>query len=415
MLKSSSPPAADKTPVYAGPMFDADTHLYETPDAWTRYFPKSMQKQWGVALKRGADGDFTYYVGDRKVDIAADYMNEDGRVAAPGKLHEWLKAMKEGKSDIDLKVHKSEDMLAPAARVEKLDQWDVRSSILYVGEMVALTSYYEEPEPAYEMFNAYNRWMLDQWTFNYKDRIYPTPFISLMDLDKACEQVKWVIDNGARAILMPMGPVHGRAPAHAAHDRFWSLVNEAKLRVVFHIGETLYMRDHMKVWGEAMQQPRLRMSAFLWMHGYSERPVIETLSSFVFYNFFERFPNIKIMSAENGAEWVPAMLVKMDKVRGMARGGPWPCGQLKERPSTIFKQNIGVVAYPEDNIKLMIEQTGSADWIFMGSDYPHAEGVEEPRVFANEACQGIAPGDVRKIMYENGMKFMGLPLDRDVP
>jgi predicted TIM-barrel fold metal-dependent hydrolase len=45
----------------------------------------------------------------------------------------------------------------------------------------------------------------------------------------------------------------------------------------------------------------------------------------------------------------------------------------------------------------------------MGSDYPHAEGVEEPRVFADEACKGLSDADTRKIMFENGMRFMGLP------
>jgi predicted TIM-barrel fold metal-dependent hydrolase len=146
------------------------------------------------------------------------------------------------------------------------------------------------------------------------------------------------------------------------------------------------------------------------MHGYSERPVVETLSSFIFWNFFERFPNVKLLSAENGAEWVPAMLTKMDKCRGIAKNGYWPGGQLKDRPSHIFARHIGVVAYPEDDIPAIIDQVGNADWIMMGSDYPHAEGVEHPRIFADEACQGLSPDVVRKVMYENGMRFMDLPL-----
>ena len=44
----------------------------------------------------------------------------------------------------------------------------------------------------------------------------------------------------------------------------------------------------------------------------------------------------------------------------------------------------------------------------MGSDYPHAEGVETPRMFADEACRTLSEETTRKIMYENGMRFMGL-------
>ena len=142
------------------------------------------------------------------------------------------------------------------------------------------------------------------------------------------------------------------------------------------------------------------------MHGYSERPVIETLTSFVFWNFFERFPNVKLLSAENGSEWVPNALVKMDKVRGMAKNGYWPGGQLKERPSRIFTRHIGVVAYPEDDIKNVIEQSGSEDWIIMGSDYPHSEGVPEPHDFVKEACAGLTAEQTRKVMYENGKNFI---------
>jgi predicted TIM-barrel fold metal-dependent hydrolase len=68
-----------------------------------------------------------------------------------------------------------------------------------------------------------------------------------------------------------------------------------------------------------------------------------------------------------------------------------------------------VVAYPEDDQKSIVDQVGSADWLLMGSDYPHAEGVEEPRIFAEEGCRELSAEDTRKIMYENGMRFMGLP------
>lgn len=395
---------------YTGPIFDADTHFWETDEAWSAYLSEKTKKEWGISFKKGADGDFAMYVGPRKVEISADHLFEDGRVPAPGKLHEWLRAMKEGKAEIDMHVEKTADMMEPAARVTKLDEWGVRSSILFLGNMITAISYLDEPAAGYEVLNAYNHWLHDQWSFNYKDRIYPAPVVTLADVDRACEQVKWCVARGAKLILMPMGPCNGKAPAHHDNDRFWEIVNESKLIVVFHVSEAIYMKHHMALWGEPVQQSRMKQTAFVWMHGYSERPVIETLSSFIFWNFFERFPNVKLLSAENGAEWVPSMLVKMDKCRGIAKNGYWPGGQLPERPSKIFMKNVGVVAYPEDDLKQLVDQTGSADWIMMGSDYPHAEGVEEPRVFADEACRGLSDEDTRKIMYENGMRFMGLAL-----
>ena len=399
----------DGPSLYSGPIFDADTHFWETDDAWTKYLPSDAAEKYGVSFKTGDDGDFAMYVGPRKVEISADHLFEDGRVPAPGKLHEWLRAMKEGKAEIDLHVPKTADMLEPAARVKKLDGWDVRSSILFIGNMITAISFLDDPRYAYPVLNAYNAWMYDQWRYNYDDRIYTAPIVTLDDVGEACKQLRGVVEKGAKLILMPMGPYNGKAPAHPDHDPFWAIANEAGIRVVFHVSEAIYMKHHMAVWGEPVQQSRIKQTAFVWMHGYSERPVVETLSSFIFWNFFARFPNLKLLSAENGAEWVPAMLTKMDKCRGIAKNGFWPGGQLKDRPSRIFAQHVSVVAYPEDDLNSIVQQVGTADWLLMGSDYPHAEGVEEPRIFAEEACRDLSAVDTRKIMYENGMRFMGLP------
>jgi predicted TIM-barrel fold metal-dependent hydrolase len=394
---------------YKGPIFDADTHLYETPEAFDVYVPAKYKEDWGLNYKVADDGQFALHVGKRKVEISADYMTEDFKIPPPGKLHEWLRAQKEGKAEVDMRVPITPTMTDPAEREKILDKWDVRSSMLYCGNFVSAISYLDEPDPAYAILNAYNRWMLDQWKFNYKNKIFSCPVLTLADLPQAIDQAKWAVANGAKFVLMPMGPFNGKAPAHPDHDPFWAILNEAGIGVVFHVSEAIYLKDHMAVWGEPMQKSRLRQTAFMWMHGYSERPVIETLSSFVLLNFFERFPNITLISAENGAEWVPSMLVKMDKVRGMAKNGYWPAGQLKERPSKIFKRHVKIVAYPEDNIKAIVDQTGDADWLLMGSDYPHSEGVEQPRIFADEACKDLSDADTAKVMYENGMKLAGLP------
>lgn len=292
------------------------------------------------------------------------------------------------------------------ARLRTMDETGVERCFIYASTMVAAISFFDELDAANAAFGAYNRWLLDDWTFDVDGRIYAAPLLSLADLDWACREAEWAIRHGARVFLMPMGPVGGKPPAHPDFDRFWSLLNEAHCRIVYHVSEAIYMKAHMAEWGERMQASRLKQTAFVWLHGYSERPVMETLSSLVFWNFFGRFPNIRVLSAENGCEWVPNLLIKMDKVRGMARNGFWPGGPLKERPSAIFRRHVGVVAYPEDDLQAVIRQAGHHDWILMGSDYPHAEGVPTPREFATEACAGLTPEQLRDVMHGNAARFM---------
>ena len=167
------------------------------------------------------------------------------------------------------------------------------------------------------------------------------------------------------------------------------------------------MHPLIRAFGETpLQSRRTGQTAWQWMFCYSEIPVQMTLANIVYHNFFERFPNIRIVSAENGANWLPAFLEKMDKMRGMAKNGYWPRGQLKERPSRIFRRHCYVVAYPEDDVKGIVEKIGGSECLLMGSDYPHAEGVPTPRDFYHEALRELPAKDVVAIMHDNGRRLL---------
>ena len=81
-------------------------------------------------------------------------------------------------------------------------------------------------------------------------------------------------------------------------------------------------------------------------------------------------------------------------------------GQLKERPSEIFKRQCFAVAYPEDDVKKIVDEIGCADPILMGSDYPHPEGVARPRDFVEEALPGLNDRQIEQIMYSNGRRML---------
>src|SRR6266705_1984662 len=226
MTQFKDPNEAAK-PTYDGPIFDGDTHLYETGDAWSRYLPEKYRKDWLIHWKTGEDGEFASYIGERKIEVSAGYYTEDGRVPPPGKLHEWLRAMKEGKAEVDMRVPMTPDMLGPEPRLKKMDEFGVEGCFLYCGNMVASISYLNEVEPGKAVLRAYNEWMLDHWKFNYQDRIYSAPILSLDDPEDAVKQAEWVVRNGTRLVLMPMGPFNQKPPAHPDHDCFWAVLNEA--------------------------------------------------------------------------------------------------------------------------------------------------------------------------------------------
>lgn len=395
------------TATYDGPVFDSDSHIWERNyDFMKKYLPPELHKDWLVSRRVGPEG-FGLYVGDRMVHNAE--ANEEGLVPPPGKLKEWLQAMKEGKSNDDGWGLPTEDMMGPEGRLAKLDEFRVEGCILFVGQFVATFGYFPQSKIGNAVIHAYNEYLHEEWGFAYKNRIFATGLLTLWDLESSIQEAKWLIERGVKVVCMPMGPANGRSPADPYFDPVWQLLNDAEVAVTYHVSEANFMHPLIEAWGETPLQPRRTgQTAWQWMYCYSELPVQITLANLIYHNLFERFPNLRIASVENGAQWVPSFLEKMDKMRGMAKNGYWPCGQLKERPSAIFKRHCYVVAYPEDNVKSIVEQIGTADCIMMGSDYPHAEGVPEPRDFYTEALTELPAEQVHAIMYDNGKRFMRL-------
>ena len=391
---------------YDGPIFDGDTHVYEKDyDFFRTYLPKKFHADWLPARKFGRDGEFGFYIGERKVEnFEAD---EEGRVPPPGKLMEWLRAVNNGESNVSGWIHPTPDMYDRDARIKKLDEFGVEGCLLFIGEFTSTLGYYDDPEAGHAVLHAYNEWMHDNWGLNYQDRLYATGCLALWDTEKAIAEADWLIERGCRVVVVPMGPAQGKSLAHPDFDPVWSRLNEAGVLVALHVSEATFMHSLIREWGEKpLQSRRLGQTAWQWMFCYSEIPVQMTLANMVYHNFFARFPNIRVVSVENGAAWLPTFLKKMDKSRSIARNGYWPCGQLKERPSKIFKEHCFVVAYPEDPVKEIIEQIGTSQCVLMGSDFPHAEGVPAPRDFVHEALQGVPDADVRAIMYDNGRRMM---------
>jgi predicted TIM-barrel fold metal-dependent hydrolase len=392
--------------VYTGPIFDCDSHIHERDYEFMKdYLPGELHAQWLPARKVGPDGRFGLHLGDRMVENAE--ANAEGLVPPPGRLKEWLKAMKDGQSNVAGWIKPTEDMMGPAQRLAKLDEFGVEGCILFVGEFVSTFGYYPQDKTGNTILAAYNRYVNDQWGFAYQNRIFTTGLLSLWDLESSVAEAKWLVEHGCRVVCMPMGPAGGRSPADPYFDPVWKILDDAQMSVTYHVSEANFMHPLIREFGETpLQSRRTGQTAWQWMFCYSELPVQITLANVIYHNFFERFPNIRLGSVENGCSWLPNFLDKLDKMRGMAKNGYWPCGQLPERPSRIFKKHCFVVAYPEDDVKGVVEKIGTSDCILMGSDYPHAEGVPEPRDFYAEALTDLPEADVRGIMYENGKRFM---------
>ena len=193
----------------------------------------------------------------------------------------------------------------------------------------------------YANIRAFNRWMHEEVGYVADNRMFLPPYIALADPDLAVKELEQVMADGATMIQTKSGHAHGgadnpcggRSPADPVYDRFWSIVNEAEIRLAVHLGGTDYQK-YGADWSEDPDDVFGDFDAFQWMMYWGDRPAMELTAALILHNFFGRFPNIKVCLSEMGTVWLPYTLRKMDHAFLMGRKAKWSRDR-SPRPTTV--------------------------------------------------------------------------------
>jgi predicted TIM-barrel fold metal-dependent hydrolase len=125
----------------------------------------------------------------------------------------------------------------------------------------------------------------------------------------------------------------------------------------------------------------------------SDRAALETFAALICHGLFDRFPNLRIASIENGSGWVPELLRKLKKV-----GAQHP-HVFRRNPVETFKEHFWVAPFWEDDARTVVAALGP-DRVIFGSDWPHAEGLAQPIDYVQE-IEGLDDDVIRKVMRDN--------------
>ncbi len=387
------------------PVFDADNHMYETPDAFTKYLPAEYE---GLIKYVEVNGRTKIAVKNLISDFIPNPTFE--RVAAPGAQEEYFKSGNpEGKSRREI-LGRGMDALpgfsSPEPRLKLMDELGLDRAIMWPTLASLLEERMRDDPPAvHAVVHALNEWMAEHWTFNYENRMFPTPVIHLGIVDRAIEELDWVMERGAKIILIRPAPVVGfmgpRSIALPEFDPFWSKVAEANLLVGMHASDSGYQR-YMNEWEgirDGEMTPFKGGSGFQAIIGHQGRPIIDTVASLIGHGLCSRFPSLRFTPVENGSNWVRPLLTDMEHAWEFSPNA------FEEKPVEVFKRNIYVHPFHEEDPKGLIEILG-ADRVLFGSDYPHPEGMSDPISFVDELA-GLPEEDVKLVMGGNLNRLMG--------
>jgi predicted TIM-barrel fold metal-dependent hydrolase len=381
-------------------LFDSDNHYYETRDCFTRHMPSRLA-HLAVRAVRDEHGTERIVVGDKPFTFMDPKFD---RTTPPGSLAEMVRDRTGSTRWADSYTAAS---MLPAyqqrdARLALMDEQGIETAVMLPTLGVCVEEAMAgDVEQTYANLESFNRWLDDQWGFHHRGRIITPPLLSLLDIDRAVAELERVLEAGARLVHLRAGPAFGRSPADPHFDPFWGRLNEARVPVVFHIADSGYNAVWAPHWGENPTPNVREQSAFQWAFLHGDRPIMETLGALVYGNLFGRFPEVRVLSIENGSGWVDYLMHLLDKKKGMGRRGPWIGGYWSGRPSEVFRRHVYVSPYPEDDAVALIETIG-ADRVLFGSDYPHPEGLARPADYV-ERLAGRPDDEVRRVMRDNAV------------
>jgi predicted TIM-barrel fold metal-dependent hydrolase len=379
---------------------DCDNHYYEAVDAFTRHLDPIHGKrcvEWASFGKRKYP-----VIGGRVWHGVANPTFDP--VSPAGAMHDYFRGNPDGKQPWEFLTEREPIPSEYRDRNARLVAMD-RQGLDAVWLFPTLGMLFEEPlkhDPGAVTltFSAFNRWLHEDWGFAHENRIFAAPYLSLADVDWACDELEWAIDEGARVIVMrPAVPVTATGPVNPfdeRFDRFWSTVAAAGVICVIHAGDSGqssngWADDAFSGQFSGGWKPSIKSFAI-------ERAAADFVITSVFHRMFDRFPDLRMASVENGSSYLRDAMKKLDSTH---RQMP---GYFDEHPVDSLRRGWWINPFWEDDVAEVIDLMG-ADRVIFGSDWPHIEGMPQPLDYVSE-LDLFDDDTTRRVLRENTAELL---------
>jgi predicted TIM-barrel fold metal-dependent hydrolase len=314
----------------------------------------------------------------------------------------------------------------PHARLAAMDTDGVLASMVFPNfPRFCGQEFYEAKDKTLAQLSvqAYNDFILDEWSAADPARLIPAIIIPLWEPALAAREIERCAEKGARSVLFSEHPpTLGMPSIH--HPDYWepvfSAVNDARMPLSIHIGSS------SKIPNTGPDSPYLIRTVLVrWVSA-------TTCTDWMFCDALRRHPNLRIALAEGGIGWMPPLMEAAsyavdhyqyndrfardadDFLKVIVRDEPvksWPHGDLK--PIDIYRQHIrgcfvgGLAAYA-DYTRDVIARYG-ADMFLVEADFPHHDSsFPHTAKIIEEVIGTFAPEEQDRLRRDNAIDWYGL-------
>jgi len=129
------------------------------------------------------------------------------------------------------------------------------------------------------------------------------------------------------------------------------------------------------------------------------------LSAMIFDGVFERHPELRGISMEHGAFWLPSWLQALDYTASLFRRKR----EFAEPPSVTAKRHLKVSPFAGEPVGWIIDNVGPELLVF-ASDYPHPEGTSDPIRKFEAAMTDCDQATMDAFYHGNMAELMGISI-----
>jgi predicted TIM-barrel fold metal-dependent hydrolase len=387
---------------------DCDAHWTEPADLWSARVPASMQDK--VPQQRTVDGLTLWYLGDES------WASTGGNAIASPRTKVLGSHVVQPFADVDVS---SWDV---NARLEVLDDMGIHAQILYPNGIGFASNHIfaiEDDEQREVVLSVYNDYMVEVQEAS-GNRLFPQVVLPVWDMDLTVREMTKRIDQGIRGFTLSDKPELLGLPElpESYFDPMWDIFNESGAVPSFHIGAGFrreeieasrqglgFSSDKNKLpptvappaWQGFGRQRKLAVSACM-AHMSNMRIIANLCNS----SLFDRYPKLKIVSAESGIGWVPFLLEDMEYQYDEMVTLPEERSLARRRPAEYFRDHLYVMFWFERSAPQKLISDIGAGNVLVETDVPHSTCLyPSPRRHFEKVLADVSTADVRRIMFDN--------------
>jgi predicted TIM-barrel fold metal-dependent hydrolase len=406
-------------------IIDCDSHLTEPSDLWTSRVVAARRPR--VPVQRTVDGRTAWYLGDEV------WASIGGNTIGEGHRKHLGTHMVQPFDRIDRAAWSVKERLA------LLDEAGIWAQILYPNGIGFSSNHVfaiEDERDRLLILRTYNDFLADTQRES-AGRLYPQALLPFWDMELTVREMTRMLDQGIRGFTISDKPEMIGLPElpEPFFAPMWDLFNESGAVVNFHIGGG-NRREEFEAYRARTSETNMKkplppqrpggpipaMAPVTWrtfgrQRGFAAMATqmymsnVRIIVNLCMSDLFDRYPNLKVVSAESGIGWVPFILEAMEFQLDEMVSEADEVNFQRQRPTEYFHEHIRVMFWFEQTAPQKLIEDIGVNNVLVETDIPHPTCLypNPSDHFERVLCHLDAPIR-RRVLQDNAVDLYSIDL-----